>query len=45
MDTDYKHIYDILMKQLLSFNTYNKNKEVIKFEIDAILIYRNKLNI
>jgi hypothetical protein len=37
MDTDYKYIYDILMKQLLRFNTYNRNKDVIKFEIDAIL--------
>lgn len=37
MDTDYKYIYDVLMKQLLRFNTYDRNKNVIRFEIDAIL--------
>jgi len=41
MDTYYKHVYDILMKQLLRFNTYNSNKDVIRFEIDAILETHN----
>jgi hypothetical protein len=37
MDINYKYIYDVLMKQLLRFNTYDRNKDVIRFEIDAIL--------
>ena len=33
----FKKYYDSVMRQLLTFNVYNKNKEVIYFAKDAIL--------
>ena len=47
-DNIIKKNYNSVMKQLLQFNLYNKNREVICFAKDAILenrwIYRNLKN-
>ena len=34
---DYKYVYDILMKELKQFNIYDRNKNVIFFNKDALL--------
>ena len=36
-DKKYKNNYNILMKQLKQFNIYNKDRNVIFFNKDAIL--------
>lgn len=32
-----KKFYDVLMKQLMSYNIYDHNHNLIKFKVDAIL--------
>ena len=40
-DKKYKNNYNILMKQLKQFNIYNKDRNVIFFNKDAILNSKN----